>query len=89
MALTTILGNALPGLTLPGQVHKLAMALAACALVLLVVFVQVLLGGVARADLHWRNDAAVIDATWRCNALRDVAARATCLASLQSLRSAP
>jgi hypothetical protein len=90
MGLTTILGNALPGSTLPGQMHKLAMALAACALVgLLVVFVQVLLGAVAQGDLRWRNDAAVADATWRCKALGGVAARAACLASLHSQRSAP
>ena len=90
MELTTLLGNALSGSTLTTQMHKLAVALAACALAgLLIVFVQVLLGAAARADLRWRNDAAVADATWRCNALRVTAARAACLAPLQSQRSVP
>ena len=75
---------------LPGQMRKLAMALAACTLVgLLIVFVQVLLGAVAQGDLRRRNDAAVADATWRCKALRGVAASAACLASLHSQQSAP
>lgn len=90
MQLTTLLGNALAGSTLPAQMHKLAVALAACALVvLLVVFVQVLQSATARADLRWRSDAAVADATWRCNALRGAAARTACLGSLQSPGSVP
>lgn len=90
MELTTLLGNALPGSTLPAQMHKLTVALAACALAgLLIVFVQVLQSATARADLRWRSDAAVADATWRCNALRGAAARTACLGSLQSLGSVP
>lgn len=85
MGLNTALSGAVSCLSLPRHKRKLAMTLAGCALVgLLIVFVQVLLGAVAQGDLRRRNDAAVADATWRCQALRGVAARVACLASLRS-----
>ena len=57
---------------------------ATCALVLLASFVQVVRGGVQRADERRQVLAAREQAILRCNALPGVAARSQCLAQASS-----